>query len=247
MGGIIALAAAALIGIAVLAALLSTIRIHLMFVRVRGDDRLRMEVKALYGLYRFCYEIPQIDYIKLVRGAPFHLIAKSKGLGLPDRSRMEEEALNRRYWAKNRLGLKLLLRTFRNYKGWLKETLSHVHCSEFSWQTRFGAGEPALTASCSGLGFAVKSFTSGVLSRLIRFTVSPKLVIQPEYNRWIYETELQVRIQIKLGWVLASGFRLLLRLRKLKDLQRLLHFYKESRKEGRRKPKPGKPAPAPTH
>jgi hypothetical protein len=246
MGGIIALAVAVLIGAAVLAALWSTIRIHLLFVRVHGDDRLRLEVKALYGLYRFCYEIPQIEYIKLLQGLPFHMNVKRKGPGASGHSRKEEEALNRRYLAKNRLGLKLLLRTFRNYKGWLAETLSHVRCSEFSWQTRFGMGDPALTASCSGIGWVIKSFASGVLSHMIQLKAPPKLVIQPEYNRWIYETELQVRIQIKLGRVLASVLRLLLRLHKLKDLRQLLRFYKDTRKEGR-KPKSSQRTPAPTH
>lgn len=241
-----ALAVAVLIGATVLAALWSTIRIHLLFVRVHGDDRLRLEVKALYGLYRFCYEIPQIEYIKLLQGLPFHMNVKRKGPGTSGHSRKEEEALNRRYLAKNRLGLKLLLRTFRNYKGWLTETLGHVRCSEFSWQTRFGAGEPALTASCSGIGWAIKSFASGVLSHMIQLTSPPKLVIQPEYNRWIYETEVQVRVQVKLGRVLGSGLRLLLRLHKLKDLRRLLRFYKETRKEGR-KSRRGQPTPAPTH
>ncbi|MCL6459555.1 MAG: DUF2953 domain-containing protein [Gorillibacterium sp.] len=231
MGWIIGLSLATLVCVVISIILLSNIRFHILFVRVKSDDRLRIEVKALFGIYRYCYEIPQIDYISILEGTPLKIIMKGKGPGIHDKPKVENEALNKNFMQNNVKMFKLFVQGITNYKEWFRASISHLGCSEFSWVTRFGMGEPALTASLTGVGWTVKYGALGFISHLIPFKTAPKLDIQPQFNSFAYETELQARLQMKMASVVMSGIKLLFRMHRLKDLRKMLKLMKSIRKQ----------------
>ncbi|MBC8081119.1 MAG: DUF2953 domain-containing protein [Gorillibacterium sp.] len=236
MGWVIGLSLAALLCVAIIALLLSDIRLHVLFVREKSDDRLRIEVKALYGIYRYCFEIPQIDYIKIIQGSHLQTFMKGKGPGISDLPQVNTQASINETQASNinskQNYKKQFLKSVKiaNYKDWFFKTISRIRCSELNWNTRFGLGEPARTASFTGLGWATKSYSVGLMSQVVNFQTVPKLEIHPQFTRYCYETEVEARFSVRIASMAMSGIQLLLRMYRLHDLKKVTRLVKRIRK-----------------
>jgi hypothetical protein len=190
-----------LLAAAACAVLLSDIRVRMHFVRTKENDSLAVEVRALYGLYRYCYDVPHIDY----RG----LYNKQKEMLW---KRMEEE---RETHGIQHAGSKPwplaqyreMKRNVTRFPEWMKQTLARFRCTELRWDTRFGVGDAPVTAVLTGAIWGVLATLLGFVFQYIKLDTRPDISVTPLFNRKQFHTEANVVIQIRAGAAMLAGIR----------------------------------------
>ncbi|MEO3945242.1 DUF2953 domain-containing protein [Gorillibacterium sp. CAU 1737] len=214
-----------LIGGAILA---SRIHIEFRFRRAREDDRLELDVKALFGFLHYRYEVPRIDYKGIWTGFRFYGKGEEQGPSVPGTRNIED--LNKRdvdWWTSIYRSFK---ENVRDYKGWVRETLARLVCTGFRWSTSIGAGNPTTTAVLTGAGWGVKAFLIGRLTDLTRVKAEPILLVSPVYNRYSFSTDVEVIMEVRLGSLVASGWSLLRRVSSLKQIKNVLRSLRRQQK-----------------
>lgn len=207
------LLAAALIIIAVIVSF-SHLTVKIFASRVKENDRLYIQLHALYGIIRLRYEVPAIKFKGLDKG----LKVQTKGLDEKSSEHLNEtkEIIN---WEKIQEAyrkFKIFLSQVDNYAAWMKSTLSRFKISQMVWITRIGAGDAPETALLTGVLWSVKSTLLGYLLRHVRLQTEPEIQVQPQYNRTLFTTEVTCIAKIRLGYAMVAGLMLLVRTMKVK-------------------------------
>lgn len=191
---------------AVTALLLSRIRTEIFVSRFRFNDRITVDVRALFGLFRYRIYVPLIDFNSWLEGftikkkADASAKASAEGSMKLDLTRERIMSTYERY--------KLLLKNVYNLKEWTKASLKRLECTYFMWNTRIGVGDAPETAIATGLVWGVKSSLLGMGFGLIRLKTRPNIQVSPQYNMQTFTTELMCKLQIRLVHVLWAGLRL---------------------------------------
>ncbi|WP_058303798.1 DUF2953 domain-containing protein [Gorillibacterium timonense] len=211
MGWLIALLLLLLFLLLLAAVLTSQIRIEFRFRRVHDDDRLEVDVKALFGFVHYRYEVPSIDYRGILTG--FRFFGKEKGIAKPEtQADAAVEDLNKQDVEWGKAVFKTFQENFRDYNGWLSDMMANITCTGFRWSSSVGVGSPANTAVLVGAGWGLKSFLLGRLTDKLAFKSRPILLVTPCYNRSSFSTDLEMRLQMRAGALAASGWKLLRRM-----------------------------------
>jgi hypothetical protein len=72
------------------------------------------------------------------------------------------------------------------------------------------------TALATGTVCSVQSSLLGLLSQLMKLRTEPRMQVQPVYQGTIFRSELRCIVEIRLGFALLAGVKLLMRMRKSK-------------------------------
>ncbi|MBD0380642.1 DUF2953 domain-containing protein [Paenibacillus sedimenti] len=203
-----------LIVIAIIIALVSYIRGELYFSRVKDDDTLSMNVRAFFGLVRYRYVIPIIQFKGLAQG----IIVKSETAtrssdGLKDE--MKDHLTKEKVLDSFKQG-KIALENTLNMYDWMKQTLAKVECTELKWITRIGIGDAPETAITTGAIWGIKSSLIGFAARFVRLRTKPCVDVVPQYNEPQFSTEFRLAGRIRVWFILFAGIRLLARAAKIK-------------------------------
>lgn len=218
MGWLIALLLLLLL-VLLAAVLASRIRIELRFRRARNDDRLEVDVKAIFGLFHYRYEVSKIDYRGMLGGV--RLYEGKNGINpAQEKASANIEDLGKRDVEWGNSMLKSFRKNFRDYNGWLKDTAARVTCTGFRWSTSVGTGNPANTAIVVGAGWGIKSFLLGRMTEWMTFKNEPILLVAPCYNRTAFSTDMEVLLQMRAAALAISGWKLLRRMRSLGHAKR---------------------------
>ncbi|SFK92660.1 Protein of unknown function [Paenibacillus sp. 1_12] len=200
--------------VAVAALLSSPIRCRLTIVREAQDDDITFDVHGLYGMVKKRIAVPFIQFKNFVEGVNVetayidkkeHQLVSVKDEKITKRS-IKESFDN---------ALELLGNCF-HFHEWLTATLTHVRCIQFDWKTTVGVGDAPETAVATGMIWGLKSTMLGFLSRFIKLDARPKLQVIPQYNQTKFSTEVLVKLQISMWFILIAGIRLLARILKVK-------------------------------
>jgi hypothetical protein len=205
-----------LLAIVVILMMLSHLHLHFYFSRVKENDHFIIKAKMFGGLLSYCLEVPYVQYkgvcggilVKLgIMGAhQEHLHHKQKQQFTPER------IPDMYHWAKR------LLAHVVEFTSWLRQTLTHVKCTEFRWETRLSLGDAAQTAMAVGTLWALKSSLFGYIFQYVRLDAKPHVSIQPQYqNEAEFSMELSCHTKIRIGSLLLSSLLLLWRIMKTKD------------------------------
>lgn len=204
--------AAALVAVA--AVLSSPIRCRLTIVREAQDDDITFDINGLYGMVKKRIAVPFIQFKNFVEGVKVeasyidkkeHEVVSVKKENITKRS-IKESFDN---------AMELLANCF-HFHDWLTVTLTHVKCIQFDWKTSVGIGDAPETAVATGMIWGLKSTMLGFISRFIKLNARPKLQVIPQYNQTRFTTEVLVRLQISVWFILVAGIRLLTRIIKVK-------------------------------
>jgi hypothetical protein len=205
----------ALAGTVFAALLLSRIRVEISASRIKDNDRIAVEVRALFGLFRYRLHIPMVDFRNWPDGI---LVKQKKDISVQPGAEKPKEI----HWSRERIlayyeRAKLLLRNVFHLLDWMKETLSRLECTRFVWHTRVGIGDAPETAVAAGLVWGVKTSLLRFVSGRICLKTKPDVQVSPQYNLQMFTTELTCKLQIRLGHVLLAGLRLVPHIWKGKD------------------------------
>ncbi|MDB5054399.1 MAG: hypothetical protein JWM44_2449 [Bacilli bacterium] len=191
------------------------LRIWMFFSRMKDNDYLFIEIKA-FGFLRYRYEIPYIQYHSLWGGILVKMGTTMAATQHELHDKQKQQLTPHRISKIFHWGKKLLAHVFE-YTAWLKQTLMHVKCTEFRWDTRVGIGDAAETALTTGVIWAVKSSLFGYVFHYVKLDTKPIISVQPQYNDMEFSTKLSCVAKIRIGYMLFAFLRLFVRILKTKD------------------------------
>jgi hypothetical protein len=200
--------------IVVFVLLMSYIHGEFYFSRVQHNDRIFLDIKALFGLIRYRFDVPVVKFKSLQKGVMVKAEAVKKG----DSSLVGE---GKQHINKERIvdffnRVKLILESTFHLYGWMKQTLAKVECTKVSWQTRIGVGDAPQTAITTGIVWGFKSSLLGFVFSYIRLRTQPHIQVFPQYNSPQFSTEATFAGRIRLGYALIAGIRLVISVLKVK-------------------------------
>lgn len=211
MGWYIALSLCLVLLAIVAGVLASEIRMEFRFSRARDNDRLDVELRAVFGLVHYHYSVPKIDYQGMLRGV--RLFGQEKPIGKPEaQAEKTVDDLNKRDVEWGIRMRKIFQAHFRDYNGWLSELVGKLTCTGFRWSTSIGVPNPAQTAVLTGGGWGLKAFLVGFLTHKLHFKTDPLLVVTPCYNRYAFSTDLEISLTVRAGAMVTSGWQLFRRM-----------------------------------
>ncbi|WNR42492.1 DUF2953 domain-containing protein [Paenibacillus roseipurpureus] len=206
--------AAVVIAIAVIVVLCSFVRGEFYFSRVKDNDTLSVEVRGLFGLIRYRYVIPIIQFKGFAQGIMIksETIRKSSN-ELKDETR--DHITKDRVIAFYKQAKDVLVHTMNLY-GWMKMTLAKVECTDLKWITRVGVGDAPETAITTGAIWGIKSSLLGFTIRYVNLVAKPRIDVIPQYNEKQFATEFRFAGRIRVWYAVTAGVRLMYRALKVK-------------------------------
>jgi hypothetical protein len=200
--------------IAIIVVLCSYMRGEFYFSRVKDNDTLSVEMRGLFGLVRYRYVIPIIQFKGFTQG----ILIKSEKV-TQQSAKLKDET--REHITKDKVitfykeTKDVLVHTLNLY-GWMKMTLAKVECTELKWITRVGLGDAPETAITTGAVWGIKSSLLGFTVRYVKLIAKPRIDVIPQYNEKQFATEFRFAGRIRVWFAVTAGIRLLYRAAKIK-------------------------------
>lgn len=212
-----------MIWLAVVAALLvvkgiifnSKVNITLHIERHGNNDRILVRVRLMFGLIRYTYEVPSIQFKNYLQGAEVKVKEEQDAWGKQQAkvNRMKVDADKMLHIFER---ARIVLEQTISLTSWVRQTLTHFHCTELRWKTSVGLDDAADTAITTGLTWGLKTSMLGLIFRYVRLDTRPQLDVLPAYHQQQFTTDLTATIHTKVWWFVVATVRLLRRMRKLK-------------------------------
>ena len=196
--------AVAVVLIAVIVLLCSFVRGEFYFSRVKDNDTLSVEVRGLFGLIRYRYVIPIIQFKSFAQG----IMIKSETVGKHSshlKGETRDHITKDRVIAFYKQAKDVLVHTLNLY-GWMKMTLAKVECTELKWITRIGVGDAPETAITTGAVWGIKSSLLGFAIRYVKLAAKPRIDVIPQYNKTQFATEFRFAGRIRVWFAVTAGY-----------------------------------------
>ncbi|WP_340024491.1 DUF2953 domain-containing protein [Paenibacillus sp. FSL K6-1096] len=194
--------------------LASSIHFHFRACRKGKDDRIEFDIKAVFGLVKFHYEVPILVFENLERGIKVHI--EQSGIAPVKRDSDEEAQVDKEAvtdWLKN---VRIALKATKGLNKWFRDTLSHIEISTFDWSTDFSLGDAAATATAAGALWGMKWTMIGFVSQRVRLLKAPRMFVAPVFrDEFSFATEAVCKGKLSAGYALYSGLLLLRRASKI--------------------------------
>ncbi|TXK76543.1 DUF2953 domain-containing protein [Paenibacillus sp. N3.4] len=192
----------------------SYIRGEFYFSRVKDNDMFAIELRALFGLIRYRYVIPIIQF----KGFAAGIMIKSETV---NKDNIKLRDVRKDHITKEKViayfkQLKIMMAHTVDLYAWMKQTLAKVQCTELKWITRVGLGDAPETAITTGAIWGIKSSLLGFAIPFVKLQAKPQVDVIPQYNEKQFSTEFRMAGRIKVWFVIFAGFRLLMRAAKIK-------------------------------
>ncbi|WP_171682125.1 DUF2953 domain-containing protein [Paenibacillus planticolens] len=200
--------------LAIILVAVSYIRGEFYFSRVKDNDTLTVEFRALFGIIRYRYVIPIIQFRGFTKG----ILIKSEILS-DTYAKLRDESKD--HITKDKVILfykqarEALVHTVKLYE-WMKKTLAKIECTELKWITRVGVGDAPETAITTGAIWGIKSSLLGFTMRYVQVKATPRVDVIPQFNEKHFSTEVRFAGRIRVWYVVLASVSLIARAAKVK-------------------------------
>lgn len=181
--------------------------------RIGNNDDAEIKVKALYGIIRYRYKVPIIQFTG--NSVQMKEQVSKTGAGINTWKQFSDE-INADKVVSAIDNMKLILKMTRDLTGWVRQTLTKVRLVEWNWSTTVGTGDAMWTAMATGLVWSVQTSILGLLSQMVKLNAEPQMNVQPIYQQPSFTTEWSCIAQIRFGYAILAGLQLLVRIKKVK-------------------------------
>ncbi|WP_068617028.1 DUF2953 domain-containing protein [Paenibacillus tuaregi] len=199
----------------IFAALISRIRLTLNVNKHSKDDTILLEVSALFGLFKYKYEIPMLKFENLKQGIQVKQQRQDnvmKGHHKEDEQQIDKDKVEG--WLEN---WNRILDATHDLKVWMQRTFRRVRVKHLDWSTEVGLSDAVHTAQLSGALWGVKYSLVGLLSFYLKLLVPPELFVIPIYGRKPhFTTKMTCIAEIRCGYAIYAGLVLIARVLKVK-------------------------------
>lgn len=184
--------------------------IELRYRHRDGDDRLTVEVYTVAGLLYYRFEIPLLQVTR-ERMFPALIIEAELRQGLGKKIiRQETEKITAEDFlrAVNWRSVRIASRMVTQYGRILDYLIRTISIRAFSWTTRFGLDDPALTGLTTGLLWALKSGLYLRIRRMLRFPGPPRLAVEPFFGGRSLRVDFHCIFASRIGHIIVVGIKL---------------------------------------
>jgi hypothetical protein len=198
------------------------VHFRIYYRKIAWDDILVLELSFLHGLVKrkqeksFFNPEPSVTGETLSESGQwffFHKRQKVVKKSKPSQKQKQPQPLEpEEFFDRLRhFGLGVTLLTYflsGNYPQWLivaEDLERRGKFQRFFWSTRFGIGEPALTAGLYGLLWALKATLTGIICRTSRFRNKPILQIVPDFKQARFDMVFDCIFSVKLGYIIIAA------------------------------------------
>ncbi|UQZ32455.1 hypothetical protein C2I18_02125 [Paenibacillus sp. PK3_47] len=189
----------------------SSIHFHFRVRRTGKNDRVEFDLKALFGLVKFHYELPEMVYEGIERGIRVKL--EESGMAPFKMNNDKVNHVDKQTLTNLTTDIKLAIRATGGLKKWLKGLMSNVKILKLDWSTDFSLGDAAYTATAAGALWGMKWILVGWGSQFVRLQHTPRLFVAPVFKDDLcFSTVLVCNGKLSLAYVLYSGLVLLRRI-----------------------------------
>ncbi|MBU9721119.1 MULTISPECIES: DUF2953 domain-containing protein [Bacillaceae] len=180
------------------------IKVFISYVHDGKDDELILQFKTFFNLIKYKITIP---VLAVDDESPSVVYKEKRESALGTKEISEKYTLHRflddmkhfERFVKHVIGLHTIVRKF----------MSKVSVNEFHWKTLIGAGDAAITGSASGLLWAIKGNTIGIMSHYMQVKAEPKIYIEPEFQQLMVKTSFKCMVSFRIGHAILAGIKVL--------------------------------------
>lgn len=213
--GVILIALLVVLLLLLILVLRSTITIQMKARKSNQDEVIKIEAIMLLGIVHFHYTIPRMSLSNLGQGLQVendHADNLFSGHTNSERQHINKEKIDQ--WSEQ---AKQILRSTEGLLPWLKALLKKISFQQFDWSTNIALQDAAVTATLTGVLWAVKSTLVGWLSQYITLKQQPRLFVVPVFDSTpIFTTEFSCIAKIRCGHAIHAGLVLIVRVLKVK-------------------------------
>lgn len=199
----------ALLILAIILTLSSSIDFHFRFYKRGKDDLVEINVISLYGLIKLHYELPKLVFEGLKRGLRAKLEEQGTAIsasGIDKEEKFDQERI--KHWQDN---IKVAMKSTHGLKKWFRTTVSHVKISMLDWSTDFSLGDAADTATAAGAVWGLKWSIIGYISQRVKLKRDPRLFVKPVFEDDLcFSMELVCRGRLSVAYALYAGLVLVI-------------------------------------
>ncbi|MDQ0194521.1 DUF2953 domain-containing protein [Paenibacillus wynnii] len=202
----------ALLLVAIVLLLSSSIVFHFRLRKRGKDDRVEIDISLLYGLVKLHYELPYFIFEGIKRGVSVKL-EQSGVMPAVEKQSEEEGQIDKEVVDKWVDKFKKALRATKGLKKWVKDTMSHVKITQFDWSTDFSLGDAAVTATTAGAIWGLKWSMIGWGSQWVQLKKRPRTFVVPVFgeDKITFSTELACAGRLSMAYGMYAGIMLLFR------------------------------------
>ncbi len=182
---------------------LSPVELNIQIKKRGNDERIDVGVHLFWRLINFDLDIPKIITKKgkieveaeVEKPHRKPIIDKNKGFTLSFKMFLEglcELIVKKDY----------ILKKIKQFQ---KITKRIVKLDKFEWETEYGVDDAALTGTLYGLVWQLKSTVLFLLNRTVKFRCNPSIKVYPEFNRFVFKTQLNCILKLRLGYIILIG------------------------------------------
>jgi hypothetical protein len=215
MPGITLMVTLCMIAVLLLFILISRVSVEFFYSRVEQDDLLRLKIRALYGLFRYQYDVPIINWSGSLKSVKF--LKESINQNVQHVTGKDKGKITRHTIVRQVENWNALLRHTLGLNRWLIRTMKQVHCTSIEWTTKAGVGEAPDTAITAGLLWGIKSSMLGYVFRFVQLHEMPVVNVTPLFNQVKLEIRFAGHLYIRMNVLLAAGLQLFVRIIRAKN------------------------------
>jgi Protein of unknown function (DUF2953) len=188
--------------------LFTKVTVEVFYYHGQDNDHLTIRVRALFNLVKKKIDVP---VIKVDDNSPTLVVKEKVQTGEDDSKAKKKVHQFAAHDYMDRLhDTKEMLTHIIGFHTIIKKFLRTVTVHSFHWHSMIGTGDAAITGTIVGGAWGLKGVIVGILTRYLRFQVSPDYSITPSFQHAISLTKFNCIIRFRVGNAIMAGLKFLL-------------------------------------
>lgn len=191
------------------------LRITIESHRLGENDRLKLTITAWFKLINIQTTIPFVKLKENLRGLEYEVDTQSSRNELDEKeSSMSFTDLVHRIQR-----LQEFIQRVYHWHDIAKKLLKGIYLYRLDWKIEIGTGDAAETGVLTGISWGVLSSIIGLFTSYVTLRTIPSIMVQPAFQQKKLETEFRCMFRFRIGNAILAGIRLVLNLRKRRDVK----------------------------
>lgn len=192
----------------------------------RDDDRLRIQVKTLYGLFRYKWEIPSV---KVMYEKPSIEFEERKAFEQKEQSKkMDKKTIDQDDVLTFIHNFKKMVEQVVHFKEIMEKFFKKVQIKQLEWISVIGSGDAALTGFLTGVAWGIKGGVMGIISHFFSLQTTPSITILPDFHQKVSKTHFICMIQFRIGQAIFASIKFFINRRGHRSKRSQKHIAKQN-------------------
>ncbi|WP_163101224.1 DUF2953 domain-containing protein [Peribacillus alkalitolerans] len=187
--------------------LFTKVTIEVFYYHGQDNDQLTVRIRALFNLVKKKIDVP---LIKVDDNSPSLVVKEKVQTGEDDsKAKKKVQQFTPHDFMDGLHDTREMLTHIIGLHKIIKKFLRTVTVHSFHWHSMIGTGDAAITGTLVGGAWGLKGVIVGILTRYLRFQVSPDYTITPSFQHAISLTKVNCIIRFRVGNAIMAGLKLI--------------------------------------